>query len=135
MAQETKQKNDLKNSKVETKQEDNNKAVEQVVVQNYSIANTFKTECLNKHFESRKKMGEHIVNYLKSKGKTINNKGKPILLEKVTAQIGHMIKDMTNYNKTNKARPGWWSLFEVIENEKGLTIVTKTIKKDEAVKK
>ena len=135
MAQNTKQKDDLKNLKVETKQEEKNNTkvettkVETKVFENYSIANTFKTECLNKHFESRKKMGEHIVNYLKSKGKTINNKGKPILLEKVTAQIGHMIKDMTNYNKTNKARPGWWSLFEVIENEKGLTIVTKTIKK------
>ena len=59
--------------------------------------------------KDRKELGQKIVDKFKELGIEKNCKGRVIIVENVTRQVGAMIKDI------NDARKGWWATYKVEE--------------------
>jgi len=97
------------------------KVVEKVEkVKTPTIANVFK-EIAVKGVASRKDLAEKIMADFKSKGITLNSKGKEIRLERVSQQVGAMLRDIKN--KRGAETKAWWSTFTIVEDDKQLKIV------------
>jgi len=83
-----------------------------------SIANVFRmlgTLGAKDRFE----LAESVIGYLKFYNITLNNKRKVIVLERVRQQISAMLRNIRD------KRVGWWSTYNVIENEKELKLIVK----------
>ena len=69
--------------------------------------------------KDRKDLFEKVLSTLHKAGVTKNIKGNPIKIENVTSQGNAIMRDIIS------ERQGWWSNYEVIENEKEIKVVKK----------
>jgi len=75
--------------------------------------------------KDRGELADKIISKFKNAGIVKNNKGKPILKERVSQQISAMLRDIKN--KRGEKTGAWWSTFKIVETETELKIVKKAV--------